>query len=383
MRKKSLFVILIFMVIIMAVTYYSRRQEYKNRKVLSIYVPCGMTIPFKELSMDYQAHNRDTKVETTFDNTNVLVKLVTDKGKRPEIFISPGKKEIGLLQARGLVEDSSIKAFGRYELILIAPSRPDNIKELADILKESVKTIAIANPDFNSVGAYAEESLRALGYWDKIQSKVMFTNTPIEALSFIATSKVDAGIHYNVCPFETNKDKVSQGAIKIVAQLPAESHQPIHAYAGILKDSRNKASAEKFINFMFSEKGRKILRQYGLEEADREELPSAQKGIPKVVIEAYYPFNEEHLFMKDYLESLADKYNGMVKVECVDFRNDEGYVRWRKTGLTCGGILINGKNKFKIDIEGQPKDIEFIKRVDMFWTKDDLEAAVKQELDDK
>jgi len=381
MKKNSLLIVVVFLALIIGITSYGRQQEYKNRKALSIYVPCGMTIPFKELSMDYQAHNHDTKVETTFDNTNILVKLIIDKGKRPELFISPGKKEISLLQGKGLVEDSSIKALAKYELILIAPSKSGNIKELSDILKDSVRTIAIANPDFNSVGAYAQESLKSLGYWDKIQNKVIFTNTPIEALSYIATSKADAGIHYNICPFETNKDKVSQGAIKIISQLPAESHQPIHAYIGILKDSQNKTAAEKFIKLMFSEKGRKILRQYGLEEAIREESALAQKEIPKVVIEAYYPFNEEHIFMKDYLESFAGKYNGKVKVECIDFRDDEGYVRWRKTGLTCGGILINGKNKFKIDIDGQPKDIEFIKRMDMFWTKDELEAVVKQELE--
>jgi hypothetical protein len=194
-------------------------------------------------------------------------------------------------------------------------------------------------------------------------------------------SKADAGIHYNVCPFETNKEKVTEGAIKIVSQLPQESHQPIHAYIGILKDSQNKAAAEKFIKLMFSEKGRKIMRQYGLEEAVREESALAQKEIPKVVIEAYYPFNEEHLFMKDYLESLSARYNGKVKIECIDFRDDAGYVRWRKTGLECGGILINGKNKFTINVQGHPKEVEFLKRMDMFWTKDDLESLIQRELE--
>jgi molybdate transport system substrate-binding protein len=384
--KKNLsliFILSIFLAFLMAMTYFSQRVNRKNRTALNIYVPCGLTLPFKELGMAFEQAYSNIKVEGVFDNTVVLTKLILNKDKRPDLFISPGEKEIGLLGKEGLLDKGSVKSFGRYELILIAPSNSKDINGLEDLFKDSVKVITIANPDFNSVGDYAVMALKNLGYWDKLQKtkSIMFTNTPIEALTFIATGKADAGIHYNVCPFQTDSGKVSQGAIKVIAQLPSASYPTIYNYIGILKSTKNNKIAQSYIDFMFSANGQKILAKYGL-GGNNNPVAGAALGEAKVkvTVQAYYPFNEEHLYIKDYLETLPQKFNGQVKVECVDFRNDEGYVLWRKTGLACGGILINGKNKFSINKDGQVKEVEFLKKIDLFWTKDELESVVKQEL---
>lgn len=384
-KNLSLIVILaVFLAFLAVLTYFGQGFDRKNRTSLSIYVPCGLTLPFKELGLSFEQANRNIKVDATFDNTVILTKLIQKKDKRPDLFISPGEKEIGLLRQDALIDEYSIKSFGRYELILIAPSESKNINSLEDLLKDPVKVIVMANPDYNSVGEYSAMALKQLGYWDKLQKRksIMFTNTPVEALSFIAAKKADAGIHYNVCPFETDTGKVSQGAIKVVSQIPGTSHPPIYNYIGILNTSKNKRVAQIFIDFMFSAKGQNILSKYGLSGyAIQDGQPVSGRGAEKVLIQAYFPFNEEHLYIKDYLETLPQKFAGRVRVECVDFRSDEGYVLWRKTGLSCGGILINGKNKFSIEKDGQVKEVEFLKKIDLFWTKDELEAAVKQVLD--
>ena len=383
-KNLSLIAILtVFLAFLMTLTYFSQGFDRKNRTPLGIYIPCGLTLPFKELGLAFEQAHRNIKVEATFDNAVILTKLIREKGKRPDLFISPGEKEIGLLRQEGLLNEYSIKSFGRYELILIAPSDSKEINSLEDLFKDSVKIITIANPDYNSIGEYSVMALKKLGYWDKLQKtkSILFTNTPIEALSFIAAKKADAGIHYNICPFETDSGKVSQGAIKVIAQIPSSSHSPIYNYIGILNATKNNKIAQSFIDFMFSAKGQKILAKYSLAG----NVKALNQGISgqaavKVSIQAYYPFNEEHLYIKDYLETLPQKFDGQVKVECVDFRSDEGYVLWRKTGLACGGILINGKNKFSINRDGKSKDVEFLKKIDLFWTKDELEAAIKQEL---
>jgi len=382
----SLIVILaVFLIFLASAAYFSRRLDQKNRTPLNIYVPCGLTLPFKELAFAFEDGNHNIKVEGMFENTVILTKFILKNGKRPDLFISPGEKEIGLLRQSSLIDDSSLKAFGQYELILIAPAGAQEIKGLEDLLQERVKVVAIANPDYNSVGFYAMSALKKLGYWDKLQQAktIMFTNTPLEAITYVATGKANAGIHYNVCPFQTDAGKVTEGAIKIAMQLPPDSHPPIYNYIAILNTSAHKKIAQNFIDFMFSAKGRQILSKYGLAQSANVALQNTAAVSPKVIIQAYYPFNEEHIFIKDYLETLPVKYNGQVKVECVDFRNDEGYVLWRKTGLACGGILINGKYKFTINQKGSPKEVEFLKRIDLTWTKDDLDAAINQELEKK
>lgn len=380
MKSKKLSALIVFLIILAGLVYLFGINDNKTKKGLRVYVPCGMTLPFQELAKTYESYHPDIKVESSFDNTNVLVKLILNKGETPDVFVSPGEKEINLLREKGVIAAGSQKTFGRYELILIAPKKSPDLNQLGDLLKESVKIIGIANPDFNSVGAYAVEALKSLGYWEKIKDKILFTDTPIETLSYVAASKVNAAIHYNNCPFETNSGKVQEGAIKIVSVFPPDSHKAIYNYVAVLKDSRNKKIAENFIAFLLSNRGNKILSKYGLGSSKLPRAVALAQEKPRIIIEAYYPFNEEHLFIKEYLLALSVKYKGQLKIDCVDFRSDEGYNRWRKTGLSCGGILINGKNKFRIGGAGQPREVEFIKAMDACWTKEDLEAVIEQEL---
>ncbi len=383
MQNKKLSAVIIFLILSAGLIYFFGISSGGAKASLQIYVPCGMTLPFQELIKAYESRRQNIRIEPAFDNTNVLVKLILDKGKRPDIFISPGEKEIGFLEEKGMVVPGDRRPFGEYRLVLICPAKSGNVNNLSDLGKESVKTIAIANPNFTSVGDYAVQALKSLGYWDKIKDKVLFTNAPIETLSFVASAKADAGIHYNSCPFETNSGKISQGSIKIVEVLPRESHPVIHNYAVILKEAKHERIARNFLSFMFSRGGQNILGGYGLIPGGSSESKAVysagrEKENRIVNLVAYYPFNEEHLDIKKYLMSLMAKHKGKLKVECVDFRADEGYNRWRKSGLSCGGLLINGRNKFKIP-PGE-KEIEFIKRPGIYWSKEDLEAVISSEL---
>lgn len=100
----------------------------------------------------------------------------------------------------------------------------------------------------------------------------------------------------------------------------------------------------------------------------------------KVVLEAYYPFNESHQFIADYLQSLPEKYGPDVVVELIDMETDEGHARWEKTGLSCGGVFVNGKTSATITEEGQTREVKFLSRMDVQWQRRDLEKVIEQEL---
>jgi len=105
---------------------------------------------------------------------------------------------------------------------------------------------------------------------------------------------------------------------------------------------------------------------------------AAAKQEPTVKIEAYYPFNESHQFIGDYLKELEKKYPGQVAVELIDFRYPEGRERWMKTGLSCAGVFINGKTTYDVTRDGKTEAVNFIKRMGTFWTEADMEAVIAQ-----
>jgi hypothetical protein len=104
----------------------------------------------------------------------------------------------------------------------------------------------------------------------------------------------------------------------------------------------------------------------------------------QVGIVAYYPLNSSHQYIADYLKSLEkDKeFKGKIKVEIYDMQSPEGRERWKTTGIDCAGVFINGKTRWEVLREGKKTTLDFVKRMDSFWTRDEFLAVVRQQLKD-
>jgi hypothetical protein len=80
----------------------------------------------------------------------------------------------------------------------------------------------------------------------------------------------------------------------------------------------------------------------------------------------------------DLLDNLAKEYSGKVFVEYIDFSTNEGAERARKDGLSCAGLVINGKQIYAIiDKNGAQKDVTFSHPINAQYTADDVKTVVK------
>ena len=357
MKNKILVVFLVAVIAVFAATAY-KMTSYK-RTPIEIYVPCGMIVPFQEDIRSFEKENSPSSIKSYYDTGSILVRLILNKGKRPDIFVSPGEVEIKNLIDEDLVDTNTIRDLGKFNLVLYTSSaNPANISDITDLVKTEVKNIAIADPRFNSVGSRAKEALVNSGLWDSVKDKIIATDSPIQALTYVSTGKAQAGIHYDTCPFETAPDKLNIDTIKIIQKIPQEYYRPIKSQIAVLKNSKNKKLASLFIEHITV-------------------APAVENSSAKVKIEAYYPLNEEHSFIGDYIKSFEKKYPGVVSVRLVDFRSSDGYDEWRKSGLSCGGVIINGKSAFDIETPEGPKTVKFLRRLDTFWSREDFEKVIK------
>lgn len=378
MKNKILVVFLILALGVSFITYY-KTTSYK-RQPLEIYIPCGMIVPFQEAIKSFVKENPGANIKPSFETGSVLVRLILNKGKRPDIFVSTGATEMKNLVEKGLIDTETLKEFGKFNLVLYtSSSNPANITNLNDLIKPEVKIIAISDPRFNSVGSYAEETLRNAGIWDSIKDKLVLTDSPIQALTFVASGKAQTGIHYDTCPFDTAPAKIDSETLKVVQKIPAQYHDRIVSEIALLKEAKNKKLGAIFIQFLTNAKGQEILKKSGIECITQ---PASDAKTAKVKIDAYYPFNEEHKIVGDYLKTFEKKYPGKVSVKLIDFRTSDGYDEWRKTGLSCGGIIINGKSEFDMNTPDDKKTIRFLRKVDTFWSREDFEKIIDKEIND-
>ncbi|MFA0784291.1 molybdate ABC transporter substrate-binding protein [Fervidibacter sacchari] len=246
------------------VAVLSSSVSAQPRGELHLFVPCGMIVPFQRLKTEFERQT-GIKLRITYDNGVMLVRRIREKGERPDILVAPGELEIQQLLRDGFIDPKSVVTFGTFKLILVVPARNRaGIQSLNDLLKPSVRRIVIADPKLNSVGYYAQQALMNLGLWEKLKGKIVTHWHAQEAVNYVCMGRVDAGIYYATCPFDSAPEKVMSPNYKIVAEFPEGSYPPVKVQAGMLKTSKNKAAAQRFLKFLVEPKTQKLLAELGI-----------------------------------------------------------------------------------------------------------------------
>jgi len=365
------------------------------RRTVTMYVPCGLILPLREAAAAFEKTHPDIKVEGKFDNAITLAKMIRDKGQRPDLYVSPGAREVGLLEEKGLIDESAKAVIGEFDLVLIVPkANPKNIHSLQDITKADVVTCP--DPKSNSVGMYGEQALRKAGLWGKLmpkgEEKIIFTDKAIASHDKVAAGRADVGFAFKNCPLETNPEKLKKSAVQIACDIDHSLYEKPLCYIALLKAAKNPADARTFVDSLLAPEAQKVMKDNGMQLFARPGGTAAggQKATaasvapastkPLVTVQAFYPDNEDHVWAKKLVADLGTRYQGKVKAEFIGFNTDEGYKRWKAAGMTCGGLLVNGKQTCEVVRDGKKTEVTFMMKEGGEWTKADLEYAVKQAL---
>lgn len=100
-----------------------------------------------------------------------------------------------------------------------------------------------------------------------------------------------------------------------------------------------------------------------------------------VLVQAFYPVNAGHKYIVDYLQKVEKENPGKMKLEVYDMQDPAGKDMWERTGLGCAGVFVNGRTRHTITRpNGKKESIDFIKRMDSWWSKEDFQTVLKQEI---
>ena len=340
---------------------------------LKLMLPCGMVIPVRAAVGAFEAQHPEVDMDIVLDNAVILARQIIEKGEKADLFISPGERQLGLLEEKGLVEPGSQRYFAEMTLAVAVPaSNPAGIASVGDLAKAN--TITCPDPELNSSGFYAKRALTELGLWDSLQPRMVLTEHAIKSHQMVATGKSDAGFMYRRCPLDT-ADKIAKEKVKLAFELPVETYGPARAVIAVLRDSEHRDLAQSFADFLASEEGLKLIADNGLKPVDVGDTSPQQAT---VTVTAFYPGNEDHMPIKGLIDEIGAKYPDTVRAEFVDFQTDEGFERWQEAGLSCGTILINGEQTVAIKDDSGEREVTFAMGPGTYWTPDDLRAAVAQ-----
>lgn len=233
--------------------------------VLTLYAPCGMEMPFMELQKVFEKSHPGVRVNLLLDNAHILTERVMDSGERPDLVASPGGHELARLVDAGLIKPADLHPFSQLDLCLFVPrANRAGVTAMADLTKDEVKAVAVADPDKTSIGHFTVETLQKAGIWDRIQGKVVITGDASQTYKHVASDKADASFAYRNCPLKTAPDKIEYSKVRVIQSVPAELYGPAYATVAVLSTTTQRALADEFARLVLSPEGVQIMAKYDM-----------------------------------------------------------------------------------------------------------------------
>lgn len=223
---------------------------------LTVAAAANLTDGFTEVGHQFTQQS-GVRVVFSFGATADLAKQI-ENGAPFDVFAAADTEHIEQLERKGLLTPGTKALYARGRLVMWLP--PDSklkAQRIQDITAKEFDRIAIAKPDVAPYGRATVESLKALGIWSDVESKVIYGQNVSQTKQYTSTGNAEVAF----IPLALVKP--GEGAYLEVGE---ELHQPIDQALGVIKDSPNQEQARQFVNFLLQGEGQGILLKRGYQK---------------------------------------------------------------------------------------------------------------------
>ncbi len=213
----------------------------------------------EELGGRFQRSRPGVVLRYNFGSSGELQKQI-EAGAPVDLFISAADRQMDELERKGLILASSRRTFARNALSAIVPADSGlGVTRPGDLIQPQVQRIVIGNPKTVPAGQYAEESLRTLGIWDTLRSKLVLAENVRQALEYVARGEVEVGFVY------ASDVTARKGRVKEAFRPPQSSYTPVTYPVAVVAGSRHVKLGEAFIDLLLGPDGQAALTRLGFQ----------------------------------------------------------------------------------------------------------------------
>lgn len=194
------------------------------------------------------------KVTISLGSSGTLTQQIRN-GAPADVFFAANESFIDGLIPDGLLLSKSRLRYARGRIVVVTlHSSLARLKSLKDLAEPTVRRIAIANPAHAPYGLAAQQALEASGLWKLVQPKLVFGENVQQAVQFVRSGSVDAGIVAR---------SVAEGPDLTWELVDDKLYAPVNQMAAIVARTKEPALARTFLEFVSGERGRNVMRQLG------------------------------------------------------------------------------------------------------------------------
>jgi molybdate transport system substrate-binding protein len=223
---------------------------------LTIAAAADLKFALDEIVTSFKKNYSDNEVLVVYGSSGKFLTQI-QQGAPYDLFFSA---DIGFPRelAKQGQTGSDVKPYAVGRIVLWSADMDATKMTLANLADPKIAKIAIANPKHAPYGKRAEEALRSLGLWDKLQPKIVYGENIAQTAQYVQSGNAQVGII--ALSLAANPELAKKGGFHLV---PENLHNPLEQGYVITKFGANKPLAKKFADYMSSKQARAIMTKYG------------------------------------------------------------------------------------------------------------------------
>ena len=246
MKNYFLYIAIVFLIL-------ASCKEQASEKV-QIAAAANMQFPIKELMAAFEEETGiacNVSISSSGNLTNQI-----KNGAPYDIFLSADMSYPDDLYKNGFApEPAKAYAFGK----LVLWTSTDEIPTIELLTEDRIKHIAIGNPRLAPYGVAAQEVLQHYGLFETLREKYVFGESITQVNQFIDSGAAEVG--FTALAVVKSPNNSGNGNW---TELPEALYSPIGQGAVLIKQKGEiSEKSQLFYNFLFSQKAKDILRNYG------------------------------------------------------------------------------------------------------------------------
>jgi molybdate transport system substrate-binding protein len=222
-------------------------------KELLLYCAAGIRPPAAELVETF-GREYGVKIITDYAGSEVLLSKIK-LAQRGDLYMPGDKHYIEQAKQEGMILSQRSLCYW-VPTILVQKGNPKGIRGLEDLLGPGLK-LGLGDPDACAIGRTSRQILiRNNIAWDDIKKRVVYQSLTVNELGMqIQAESLDAVIVW---------DAIAQYYSEYGDEMPIAPEKNVLSTVdvGVLKFTRDRELAEKFVDFAASERGREIFKKH-------------------------------------------------------------------------------------------------------------------------
>ena len=234
-------------------------QEKKTPPQLVVAAAADLSSALKDVANDFEKKT-GVQVQLSFGASGALTQQIQN-GAPFDVFFSADMDYPKQLIAANDADASTLYQYGVGKLVLWVPADSTldvEHKGMDILLDNSIKKIAIANPQHAPYGRAAVAALKHAGLYDRVSDRIVMGENVSQAAQFAESGNAQAGfvaLAHAKAPSMQGKGKYWE--------VPQDYYPPLAQGVVVISRSQHKNEAQKFLEYVKTKEAADTLRKYG------------------------------------------------------------------------------------------------------------------------